>query len=91
MTVKATWLGGPGELETCEWNGVTFPQGKAVELTDAFMIRKAKSNPFFSVDDHEGEAESEAEAAKPTKADHLAKARAAKAAAKAARVEKIDA
>lgn len=76
MTVKATWLGGPGEPETCEWNGVSFKRGDAVELTSDFMIRKAKGNPSFSVDDPEGDA-------KAAKVDNLAKARKAKAAKKA--------
>lgn len=83
MTVKATWLGGPGEPETCEWNGVSFKRGEAVELDNAFMIKKAKGNPFFSVDDPDGEA-------KAAKVDNLAKARAAKASKKKP-VEKIDA
>lgn len=72
-TVTITWLGEPGGSEECVWNGVTFPEGKAVEVDDPFMIKKAKTNPFFEVDGEE----------KPTKADHLAKARAAKAAKRA--------
>lgn len=73
MTVTAMWLGGPGEPDVCEWNGVSFPRGEAVELTDVFMIRKAKTNPAFVVDDTDGE--------KPT--DRMAAARAAKAAKQA--------
>ena len=79
MTVKATWLGGPGEPEACEWMGTIFPKDEPVEITDEFMIRKAKGNKFFVVED-----EAEGEAPKPSKADHLAKARAAKAMKKAA-------
>mgnify|MGYP003552877146 FL=1 len=89
MTVKATWLGGPGEPDHCEWMGVIFPKGEPVEITDEFMIRKAKGNKFFVVED-----EAEGEAPKPSKADHLAKARAAKAMKKAAEAtddDKIDA
>lgn len=89
MTVKATWLGGPGEPEACEWMGTTFPKDEPVEITDEFMIRKAKGNKFFVVED-----DAEGEAPKPSKADHLAKARAAKAAKKAAETaddDKIDA
>lgn len=74
MAVKATWLGGPGEPEACEWMGVTFPVNEPVEITDEFMIRKAKGNPFFDVeDDAEGEP-----------SDRMAKARAARAAKRAA-------
>ena len=70
MTVKATWLGGPGEPEACEWMGTIFPKDEPVEITDEFMIRKAKGNKFFVVED-----EAEGEAPKPSKADHLAKAK----------------
>lgn len=80
MTVTATWLGGPDEPDFCEWMGITFPKDEPVEITDEFMIRKAKGNKFFVVNDPEGDKP------KPSKADNLAKARAAKArAAKAAK------
>ncbi len=82
MTVKATWLGGPGEPDECEWMGVVFPVGQPVEITNEFMIRKAKGNKFFAVEDDEPEP-------KPSKADNLAKARAAKAAK--AHVKDVDA
>lgn len=83
MTVKAIWLGGPGEPETCEWNGISFKRGEAVELDNVFMIKKAKGNPFFSVDDPEGDK-------KEAAAANLAKARKVKASKKKP-VEKIDA
>jgi hypothetical protein len=86
MTVKATWLGGPGEPESCEWMGVTFPEGVPVEISDEFMIRKAKGNKFFDVSDDDAPAAEE----KPSKADNLAKARAAKA-AKNAPLKDVDA
>lgn len=72
MTIKAMWLGGEGEPDICEWKGVVFKRGEAVELSDPFMIRKAKTNPFFAVEGEEKEAS--------TPADRLALARAAKAA-----------
>ncbi len=72
MTVKAMWLGGEGEADTCEWKGVVFKKGEAVELADPFMIRKAKTNPFFAVEGEKPEPS--------TQADRLALARAAKAA-----------
>lgn len=35
------------------WGGVKFPKGEAVEVTDAYRIKKAKSNQFFKVEDDE--------------------------------------
>ena len=44
---KITWL---GDAE-CIWNDVTFPAGVPVEITDAYMIGKARHNPFFRLDE----------------------------------------
>lgn len=54
---KLTWLGGPGEPDSCEWNGKAFKKGEAVEVDDARMIEKAKTNQFFEVTDEEKAAE----------------------------------
>ena len=56
---KLTWLGTDGSVEgdeyvplsPCTWCGVFFPVGQAVEVTDETMIRKARGNRFFRVDD----------------------------------------
>jgi hypothetical protein len=54
---KLTWLGtvdyreGETPLESCTWNSVLFTAGEAVEITDPYMIAKAKSNRFFKVDE----------------------------------------
>jgi hypothetical protein len=54
---KLTWLGtvdyreGETPLESCTWNGVLFTAGEAVEVTDPYMIAKAKSNRFFKVEE----------------------------------------
>jgi hypothetical protein len=44
---KITWL---GDAE-CVWNDVTFPVGVPVETDDAYMIGKARHNPFFKLED----------------------------------------
>lgn len=65
---KVTWLGedvlhnvvthdghtieGAGPSFTI-WGGVKFPKGEAVEVTDAHMLKKAKINQFFSVEEDE--------------------------------------
>lgn len=66
------WLGGDGEPDTCEWRGITFKKGEPVNVDDAFVIKKASTNPHFVVD---GEAAKQQQAA-----DRMAAARAAKAA-----------
>jgi hypothetical protein len=48
---KITWKGEAEGPPSCTWNGIIFPVGRAVEVTDETMIRKAKGNPFFKVDD----------------------------------------
>jgi len=64
---KLTWLGstegyreGETPLDSCTWNGVLFTCGDKVEVTDETMIRKARGNRFFKVDD--GPAKKPAEA-----------------------------
>lgn len=59
--VKVKWLGGPGEPDTNEWNGVSFARDKWVEVSDVAMIAAAKRNRFYEV-------EGEADAAKAKKA-----------------------
>lgn len=57
---KVTWLGedhlhkqedgsdgaGPSFVV---WNGLKFPKGEPVEVTNPIAIAKAKANPFFTV------------------------------------------
>jgi len=43
---RITWL---GEAE-CLWNEVTFPPGVPVEISDQYMLGKARNNPFFKVE-----------------------------------------
>ena len=43
---RITWL---GDAE-CIWNDVTFPAGVPVEITDAYMLGKARNSPFFKVE-----------------------------------------
>jgi hypothetical protein len=55
--VKVTWLGEdteemPGPSYNV-WNGIKFPKGTAVEVTDAYMIGKARTNQFFKVTEEE--------------------------------------
>lgn len=33
------------------WGGVKFPKGEAVEVTDEYMIAKARGNQFFKVEE----------------------------------------
>ena len=53
---KLTWLGsedyreGESPLESCVWNGVLFTAGDKVEVSDEWMINKAKGNRFFRVE-----------------------------------------
>jgi hypothetical protein len=57
---KITWLGsedyreGESPLESCTWNGVLFTAGDKVEVTDEWMIAKAKGNRFFLVEEAGG-------------------------------------
>lgn len=53
-----TWLGednlhhtgyGP---QVNVWNGIEFPKGVPVEVSDQHMIDKAKNNSFFEVEEH---------------------------------------
>lgn len=51
---KVAWLGEPighdeGPRQNI-WNGITFPRGEEVEISNEHMIRKARRNPSFSVD-----------------------------------------
>jgi len=56
---KLTWLGTDGSeqgdeyipLAPCTWCGVTFEVGQPVEVTDETMIRKARGNHFFRVEE----------------------------------------
>jgi hypothetical protein len=55
---KITWLGstegyreGETPLDSCVWNGVLFTAGDKVEITDEWMINKARGNRFFRVDE----------------------------------------
>ena len=44
---RITWL---GDTE-CNWNDVVFPPGTPVETDDSYMIGKARTNPFFQLDE----------------------------------------
>jgi hypothetical protein len=44
---RITWL---GDAE-CKWNDVVFPPGTPVETDDNYMIGKARTNPFFRLDE----------------------------------------
>ncbi len=35
------------------WNGVKFPKGVPVEVTNSMALQKARGNPFFHVDEDE--------------------------------------
>jgi hypothetical protein len=55
---RITWLGssedyreGESPLEAVTWNGVLFTAGDKVEVTDEWMIAKAKGNRFFLVEE----------------------------------------
>jgi len=43
---RITWL---GDAE-CLWNEVTFPPSVPVEISDPYMVGKARNNPFFKVE-----------------------------------------
>jgi hypothetical protein len=54
---KITWLGEdtddvPGPSYNI-WNEIRFPKGQAVEVSDAYMIAKARKNQFFQVAEEE--------------------------------------
>lgn len=59
-----TWQGEPGGPEVNTWNGHVFRKGEGVDITDAHMIAKAKTNRFYTVS---GDAE---KPAKPDPFDH---------------------
>ena len=44
---KITWLGD----DQCIWNEVTFSPGVPVAIDDAYMIGKARTNPFFRLEE----------------------------------------
>ena len=63
---KLTWLGstegyreGETPLDSCTWNGVLFTCGDKVEISDEWMIKKARGNRFFRVEDSNGGPRSE--------------------------------
>lgn len=87
MKTSITWLGGPGEPDSNEWNGVTFKVGEPVEIDDEYMLRKASSNAFYAVDSG---AEPDDIPKNAAVADRMEKARAARK-AKAEDTEKVDA
>lgn len=41
---------GAGPSFTKAFGGIKFPKGEPVEITDPDFIRRAKGNPFFTVD-----------------------------------------
>ncbi len=44
------WLGEDDVLET-EWNEIKFLAGVPVNISDPYMVKKARGNPFFEVID----------------------------------------
>jgi hypothetical protein len=55
---KITWLGeddlhegAPGPSFCVGFDGIKFPKGQPVEVTDKWIIGKARNNQFFDVDD----------------------------------------
>jgi hypothetical protein len=54
---KVTWLGEDTETYAgpsfTTWQGMKFPKGVAVEVTDAHALAKARINQFFKVTDGE--------------------------------------
>lgn len=57
--MKITWLGEDADHEggagpsNMTWKGVKFPIREAVEVSDPDMIRRAKGNKFFKVEEVE--------------------------------------
>ena len=57
---KLTWLGtedyreGETPLESCVWCNVLFTAFDKVEVSDEWMIAKARGNRFFRVEDSNG-------------------------------------
>lgn len=83
---KVTWLGEdsgtiPGPSFNM-WNGVKFPKGKAVEVTDEHMLAKARGNQFYRV--------TEAKAAEPPPAKEPEHVKEPEKPVAAAKVEKPD-
>ena len=68
---KLTWLGaddyeaGETPPSSCTWDDITFPVGEAVEVTDEWMIAKARGNRFFKVDDEPAKKPAEPEQSLP--------------------------
>ena len=47
-----TWPGSHGSAKTSAiWNDVVFPAGVPVEIDDPYMIGKARTNPFFRLEE----------------------------------------
>lgn len=61
---KITWLG-DGSADENVWNGLTFRQGEAVNVTDEAMIETAKNNRFFKVAGEKAKADEGAPAGEP--------------------------
>jgi len=66
---KITWLGDELIIEppSIVWNGIKFVQGVPVEVTDAHMINKARSNQFFKVSEDIHETQEAKEEEQPQK------------------------
>jgi hypothetical protein len=48
VIAQIVWLGEPDVLETV-WNEITFRAGVPVSVSDPWMVKKAKGNPYFEV------------------------------------------
>lgn len=56
---KITWIGedelhedGSGPSKN-KWNGISFPKGEPVDVSDERMVAKARGNQFYKVEDDE--------------------------------------
>lgn len=60
---KIMWIGfkNADDPPFIAWNGITFPLNVAVEVTDEHMIRKARGNQYFSVEEAKHETETKIE------------------------------
>jgi hypothetical protein len=48
--MRFAFLGGPAcGVDVCTWNGVVFPLGVPVEVSDPRMIAKLRGNQFFAM------------------------------------------
>lgn len=69
---KVTYNAPNGDALETVWGDYTFRDGKAVDVTDAHIVKKARTNPHFSVEGKDPEPEAkkaEKDDGKPKKVD----------------------